>query len=228
MRNVPIDIARGLAIMVVIFWHIVGIHSPWTDGWVMPVFFVIMGIFYRHVPSFKMLLKKKSRTILVPHLIGSIPAFAVLLCNTGYYNTIKAVLNPYSCINPVSWFLVCMFFCYLVYWGINQIAGDKTYVRIILSFAISILGFYTSQINFLGVRLVLPFFISTSFTVMAFIEIGHLLNPYLFPKRSNIEAFDKAVGGGKIYKQNYNHNIVDHVYISCAFTPSVFREYEVE
>ena len=47
-----IDIARGFAMLVIIEWHTIGIHTSWTDGWVMPIFFIIMGIFYKQEESF--------------------------------------------------------------------------------------------------------------------------------------------------------------------------------
>lgn len=28
-----IDIARGFAMLVIIEWHAIGIHTSWTDGW---------------------------------------------------------------------------------------------------------------------------------------------------------------------------------------------------
>lgn len=46
VRYDNIDVARGLAMLVIIQWHVVGMHTTWTDGWVMPIFFIIMGVFY--------------------------------------------------------------------------------------------------------------------------------------------------------------------------------------
>lgn len=43
VRYDNIDVARGLAMLVIIQWHVVGMHTTWTDGWVMPIFFIIMG-----------------------------------------------------------------------------------------------------------------------------------------------------------------------------------------
>lgn len=36
VRYDNIDVARGLAMLVIIQWHVVGMHTTWTDGWVMP------------------------------------------------------------------------------------------------------------------------------------------------------------------------------------------------
>ena len=79
MRYDYIDIARGLAMLVVINWHILDIHNPWTDAWVMPIFFLIMGVFYKQEETIKVILKKKINTILVPHFFFSIAAFIIQL-----------------------------------------------------------------------------------------------------------------------------------------------------
>lgn len=41
VRYDNIDVARGLAMLVIIQWHVVGMHTTWTDGWVMPIFFIL-------------------------------------------------------------------------------------------------------------------------------------------------------------------------------------------
>lgn len=169
-----IDEARGLAMLVIVSWHILGIHSSWTDGWVMPVFFFIMGMFYRQDASLKKIVFKKLNTLVVPMLFCSLPALAVSLWNHGGIATLKKIANPYECINPCSWFLVCMFFCYVVYWAINRMAKDKKQ-RFLFALVVSLIGFYSSQMHIFEHRIVLPFFISTALSVMIFIETGMLV-----------------------------------------------------
>lgn len=176
-----VDISRGMAMFVVISWHIIGVHSVWTDGWTMPLFFVIMGLFYRQTATFREIWVKKVNTILVPHIICSIPAFIISLVNTGLAATAQKLLNPYGCINPVSWFLLSMFFCYSIYWMINRIAHGNVKMRIAMVIIVSLFGFYSSEyIHILEHRLVFPFFISTSLTSVGFVEIGRIVsNPIL-------------------------------------------------
>lgn len=69
VRYDNIDVARGLAMLVIIQWHVVGMHTTWTDGWVMPIFFIIMGVFYKQESSFKVMAIKKLNTI-VMKIIG--------------------------------------------------------------------------------------------------------------------------------------------------------------
>ena len=82
----------------------------------------------------------------------------------------------------VGWFLVCMFWCYLIYYGIHRIAEGRMSVKLSISMIVPIFFYYMStwRSDMLGGhRLVLPFFLSTSFTCMALISIGELLKKYL-------------------------------------------------
>lgn len=183
-----IDIARGLAMLFVIFWHTINIHSPWSDGWVMPLFFVIMGMFYRQQDSLKKLLVKKTNTLIIPLLICSIPALFFSLCKNGILETFIIISNPYRNINGTSWFLICMFECYILYWVINRF-WKKWKTRFIICIIVSIVGFYSSKMHVMGHRFVLPFYMSTSLTCLAFIDIGQILVKYLYMLNG---------GGGKI------------------------------
>lgn len=172
------DIMRGVAMMVIIWWHTINTHSPLTDGWVMPSFFLVMGVFYRQL-SFNNMIKKKAKTILIPYIVFSIPAFFLSLIHNGISNTLKILINPYRCINGFAWFLVCIFFCYVIYWSLNKIFENNSRLRIISSFVIAFVVFYLSQCHIMGHRIVLPFFLSTSLECLAFIETGCLLKLWL-------------------------------------------------
>ena len=171
--------------LVVMLWHIVNVHTPWADSWVMPIFFFIMGLFYKQDASFKHMLIKKTNTLLVPLVFCSIPAFAKSLVQNGWMATLKIIADPYQNINCYSWFLVCMFFCYVIYWGINKITvSDKQ--RVLLSLVVSLVGF--SSTNLLSHKILLPFFIGTALTMMFVIEMGRLAKKHLLS--------EKMCGGG--------------------------------
>lgn len=172
------DIMRGVAMMVIIWWHTFNTHSPLTDGWVMPSFFLVMGVFYRQ-SSFNDMIKKKVKSIFIPYMVFSIPAFFLSLIHNGIFNTLKILVNPYRCINGFAWFLLCIFFCYVIYWSINRIFENNSRLRIIFSLMIAFITFHLSQCHIMGYRIVLPFFLSTSLECLVFIEIGFLLRPYL-------------------------------------------------
>lgn len=112
IRYDNIDVARGLAMLVIIQWHVVGIHTTWTDGWAMPIFFIIMGIFYKQESSFKVMAMKKINTIVIPMAFFSIPMFIISIFEKGVMPTLLKVANPYSMIHGVSWFFICTLWCY--------------------------------------------------------------------------------------------------------------------
>lgn len=174
------DIMRGLAMMVIMWWHTMNTHSAWTDGWVMPSFFIVMGVFYRQVPTFVGMLKKKAKSILLPYLVFSIPALVMSVVCDGYANTLKILVNPYRCINGFAWFLVCMFSCYVIYWTLHRLFVGKEKLRVVISIMVSLIVFYLSQCHIMGYRIVLPFFLSTSLECLVFIEFGYLTKPYIF------------------------------------------------
>lgn len=181
--------------LVVVSWHILGIHSTWTDSWVMPIFFFIMGLFYKQDASIRHMIIKKVNTLLVPLVFCSIPALILSFVQTGGMNTLKTLANPYANINGCSWFLMCMFFCYVIYWAINEITkSDKQ--RICLSLIVSVIGFYSSQCHIMGHRIVLPFFISTALTMMFIIETGRLSKKYIISeiKKGGVQNVGSVIG----------------------------------
>lgn len=84
-----IDEAKALAMLVVVSWHVLGIHSSWTDSWTMPIFFLIMGLFYKQDTSFKLMILKKFNTLMIPLVFCSILAFILSLYNHGYIVAFK-------------------------------------------------------------------------------------------------------------------------------------------
>lgn len=186
VRYDSFDIMRGLAMMVIVWWHTMNTHSSWTDGWVMPSFFIVMGVFYRQVPTFLGMIKKKAKSILVPYFVFSLPALVMSFVRYGYAGTFKTLVNPYKCINGFAWFLVCMFLCYVIYWSLNKFFEGRGKLRVVVSFLISFVVFYLSQCHIVGHRIVLPFFLTTSLECIAFIEIGYLLKPYVLSFRSEL------------------------------------------
>lgn len=174
-RFAYIDMARGIAMMVVIWWHCLLPHMEWSDGWTMPIFFIIMGMFYKDTNDFKSMLVKKANQLIVPFVCFSIPAVVAICSSEGLVAAAVQVVNPYKCANGPSWFLVCMFLCYLIYFGVNKIANGKKIIRIGIIIMFSLSGFYSSDLHIGGHRFVLPFFISTALACMCFVEIGRTI-----------------------------------------------------
>ena len=116
-----IDNAKGLALLLVISWHCffnIFPHPVFTE-WVLPYFFIVMGLFYKHNLPFKKLIFKKANGLLIPWAILSVPAILLAVIGVKGFELRKCI-NPYLCIGP-SWFLICMFWSYLIYWCLNEL-----------------------------------------------------------------------------------------------------------
>lgn len=166
-----IDIARGFAMLVIIEWHTIGIHTYWTDGWVMPIFVIIMGIFYKQEESFQAMAIKKINTIVVPMLIFSTPMFFISLYEKGVVPTIMKLLNPYGMLHGVSWFLLCTLWCYAINYLLHKYIRSRVWLFLIM-LALSASSFYISTYSYHGHRLVLPLFCSTALTALGYLAIG--------------------------------------------------------
>lgn len=196
------DIARGLAILYIIQCHVCNYHLAWVDSWAMPVFFVIMGMFFKPSLTWKEMIVKKARTILLPFVLLSIPSFIQYAIQLPLRDFIKRIIDPFNCMHGVGWFLVCMFWCYLIYYGIHRMAKGRMSVKLSISILISIFFYYVSTWRpdvLGGHRVVLPLFLSTSFTCMVLISVGELLKKYLLMNRKysyNILIISMLLVGG--------------------------------
>lgn len=179
-----IDIARGLAMLVVIEWHTLGEHGPFTDGWAMPVFFFIMGVFYKQPAALKDVITKKAKGLLLPLLVYSVPALVILLFTKPFNDTVKHLINPYASIHGVTWFLLCTFWCYVLSYFVHKYIKSAWYILTAFLF-ISLVGYYTGQWHIGGHRIVLPFYISTAMTAFGFVEIGGICKKYVLLIQKN-------------------------------------------
>lgn len=166
--------------MVVIYWHC-RLGKTWFDGWTMPIFFIIMGLFYHQRDSLKALISTKFQQLIIPFVIFSLPGLLISLCNEGFFPTMMQVVNPYRCLNGPSWFLIAMFWCYIIYWILNKITGERKWLRALTICVISFIAYYSSHLHIADHRIVLPFFFTTSLVCLVFIEAGALLHNCLIP-----------------------------------------------
>lgn len=178
-RFIAADVARGLAVIYFIWCHSVNIHIAWIDTWAMPVFFVVMGMFFKPTDTWRELIIKKVNTILVPFFLLSIPSYIQYAITLPFREFVMKLLNPFSCVHGVGWFLICFFWCYIIYYGLGKMTRNNSALIIIFCLFLSFTSFYASTISVMGYRIKLPFFISTSLTMLPFICIGDKLRGVL-------------------------------------------------
>lgn len=129
---------------------------------------------------------KKARTILLPFFLLSIPSYIQYIIQLGPIGLFYRVVDPFNCCHGVGWFLICMFWCYLIYYTIHRMVKGKMYIKLTVCLIISLVFFYISTWRpdiLSGHRLVLPYFMSTSLTCISFISVGELLKKQLLRNR---------------------------------------------
>lgn len=186
VRYDNIDVARGLAMLVIIQWHVVGMHTTRTDGWVMPIFFIIMGVFYKQESSFKVMAIKKLNTIVIPMAFFSVPMFIISIFEKGFMTTLLKVANPYSMIHGVSWFFICTLWCYVINYILHKYIHNSKLLFLAMIVLSAVSYYITSTYSFHGHKLVLPLFCSTALTAMGYLAIGEFVRKYFLYRVDSI------------------------------------------
>lgn len=174
-RNHSFDAARGLAMLIIISWHTLGVHNMITDPWVMPIFFFIVGYFWKENIQFKPFVTHKLNKLIKPLIYFSIPSFFILLTKViisqDYHPLIK-LLSPYDSIIVGGWFIPCIIMSYICYWIVDFIIKNKNEFRWIIVIVFSTIGYMLDEIHIGHHRIILPFYTNTALFVMIFIELG--------------------------------------------------------
>ena len=212
------DIARGLAVIYFMWCHTLNIHEPYIDTWAMPVFFVVMGIFFKPTVTWREMIVKKVNTILVPLFLLSIPSYIEYIVSIPLKEFVIRFFNPFACVHGVGWFLLCMFWCYIIYYAIIRLTKYNRIWTVFICVVLSVISFYASTQRIMGYRIILPMFISTSLTVLPFICVGDMLQEEIKRQRSKwvdfSAAFTLAAGtlGGIFLLQFHGGEFIENWY----------------
>ncbi len=189
-----IDVARGIAIILMIFAHTC--HEPITRRIIysfhMPIFFVISGYFYKK-RKFKEELEKDFFSLIIPYFIT-----CIIVCFLDYFNNrnllmtnIKTsllgigvthgILNDLTTVGPI-WFLACMFFSKILFCIINNII-KKDKILLIVCILFNIVGFTISKFIFL------PFSLDVAFIIQVYLYVGkYIKEKGLFERKLSIKS----------------------------------------
>lgn len=173
------DIARGLAVIYFIWCHSVNIHVAYVDTWPMPIFFMVMGLFFKPTTTWREMFEKKFFNIIVPFFLLSIPSYIQYAITLPVKSFIIKLINPFACVHGVGWFLICIFWCYLFYYGLVRLTKYNKKWVMVICLLLSFMSYYASTQYFMGYRIKLPFFISTALVVLPFICTGDILRDFL-------------------------------------------------
>lgn len=197
-RENYIDLARGIAIIIMIFGHVV----HWTPirrmiySFHMPVFFILSGYFFKN-RSLKEELKRDFKSILIPYVIISIISLIIkfFIDNDNMINNIftyllgvgdtSNILENLSTVGEI-WFLICLFFSKTLFVIINKI--NKKYLFCLCVF-LNIVGVIISKIAFL------PYSLDVVFVTQIYLYMGKYIKEHdLFNIRLSIKKKILLIG----------------------------------
>lgn len=142
-----IDIAKGLC-MILVVWQHVHTYYPnlqtgesYLESFRMPLFFFVSGMFFKAQNNFRVFLKKKVNTIIIPFLFFYM-LFSVIVPNTlhaigyeglrqssklGWFSVFNCIFERTYSNNPV-WFLLALFWLNLLFYGLVFVA-NKVFIQ---------------------------------------------------------------------------------------------------
>ena len=226
-RIVFIDLAKGICITLVVLYHVFGDLSGDIINMMtlfrMPLYFVLSGLFFKQYGGLWSFFKKKSNKLLIPfllcYLFFNIPTTILFdlrnEISTPFLNLLwEDGFRPNLGINKAIWFLLCLFIVNIFFYIICLISKNII-VRILLSFACGITGWY------LGITHVsLYLWIDTALTATPFFVMGYMMRNFGNILYKKISGIDYVLSGlclvllAGIYYYNKAHNevLVNYIY----------------
>ncbi len=186
-RIVYLDVAKGLAMLLVIYAHCMyytGFRS--IIGFIytfhMPVFFLISGYFLSANKSFLHNLKEKAKTLLIPYIVTVLIGSLLLLSRSYEVSLTNLISYTYASSTPIEslginnifyiWFLLALFYATVL--GSLFIKMEKMKAIFIL-FTLSSLCFVLYQVcNFKTI----PLFLLQGVFATIYVYIGFLCKSY--------------------------------------------------
>lgn len=176
-RDATIDIARGIAVALMVFGHL-GIKE-WPVQFIyafhMPLFFFISGMTIHKADSIKNYVIKRIKRILVPYFL-----FAMIFSMNGMRDMRDYMLVVYGSRNALAeassltplWFLPCLFVSDIIFQLVLQMFDRRDKENYILAAAI-LIGIIGILLNdFLPIPLGLPFGAEIAMVAIPFVTVG--------------------------------------------------------
>jgi fucose 4-O-acetylase-like acetyltransferase len=173
-----IDLAKGICILLVVLEHIrIPIDLPGLRAMLMPLFFILSGLFFKGHGNFMEFLVKKTNKILIPFLFFYLVAYAAFYLFQYFFPGLivtdaQGLLDIFiqrQYFNGPIWFLLCLFWVNLIFYIILHHV-TKEWKRAIYVIIIGAAGIYCAKSN-----VIFPCVIDISFTALPFFYFGYLL-----------------------------------------------------
>lgn len=211
-RYIFLDTAKAIGIYLVILGHMVIFN--WKEfrfifAFHMPLFFVISGFVFgsrRELPKFKTFIIKQIKYYLIPLLIvfllGILQCVFLPIgeCDIKHLFSSDTLKDLYEgqyrfSFFGASWFLWCMFWSQLIYYGIQVLKRRcKLYIYILIWILFVLFAVYAPDIfSFIPKYRRLPLKIDSAFMATVFMGVGHLLNRFYYKCKLDQKAMVRYI-----------------------------------
>lgn len=190
-RNITFDIAKGIAIILIVLGHIRnGVTDTPLDSVIsfinyfhVAVFFVISGYFVSPLRGWKDYLVKKAKRLALPYLAVNalLMLLDILVCSIVSHSfqlpSVKDIVRAFAGIDPFrlaipTWFLMTLFYVSVIYKLIYNVCRNNVRIAFLASVLISIICFIVQNHSSIS-----GVVFATRVTVsLGFFSIGHLLH----------------------------------------------------
>ncbi|MCM1337458.1 MAG: acyltransferase family protein [Candidatus Amulumruptor caecigallinarius] len=191
-----IDLAKGICILLIICGHIgVNIPIPGFGVYMLPLYYLISGMFYKESDRTILFTKDKINRLLIPFLFFYISAYLFFyLCNYAIPGLIQAgatgimdIFTQRQYFNGPIWFVLSLFWCTLIFHLISLVVKHELF-RAIIVVAIGSLGAYLGVNN-----LFVPCMLDTSLTALPFFYVGTLLKKSSILKPNKYDKYNLPI-----------------------------------
>lgn len=174
-----VDLAKGVCITLVVLSHC-KVNLPYLAYIRMPLYFLLSGLFFKTYAGLWNFTLRKINKILIPFLFFYLTSFLIYLLISHFAPGIRInsdvetfyLLDPlYSrlCVNSPLWFLLSLFFCNIIFYGISIITKNN-YIR-----AIMVLVLLVLERILCNYEIVLPLYLNKSLYHLPFFFLGYVL-----------------------------------------------------
>lgn len=206
-RNLSIDNAKGIGIILVVWGHFLVPDPPLFKEifyFHMPLFFIIAGCFHKESWSISSLCKR-TKQLLVPVLIFSVAFLCLSFLKTrfGVVRPIFSIFNDFNIDKPLQyldaplWFLVVLYLNTLFAILINKLKIRKVW-KFLIALLISWLGTWLAQ---------LPVYLTQALATFVFYFSGYCMKKTIL-NEDNFKT-KLLIGGGFVLMCCLNTDIVN-------------------
>lgn len=172
-----IDLAKGVCILLVVLGHLVPVFNEsltFVFCFRMPLYFCLSGLFFKDYGGFRNFTLRKTNKILIPFVAWYLISYAIYHIGHSFSSNealfhISDIFTTNSIFNIPIWFLLCLFWSNVIFYGVKLFCRNEYQVGIgILAVAAAGWGLMSLKVfNFL--------YLGSACTCMPYFYMGYAL-----------------------------------------------------